>query len=65
MDASRWTETFASSSSNTSIALLDWDSRDDKIVVLRVVQGLAQGWRGMPGMPGLLQEPCRTAPVQA
>ncbi len=57
--------TVVSSSSVTSLALLDWDSRDDKIVVLRVVQGLAQGWRGMPGMPGLLQEPCRTAPVQA
>ncbi len=29
--------------------LLDWDSRDDRIVVLRVVQGLTQGWRGLPG----------------
>jgi hypothetical protein len=48
-----------------SLALLDWDSRDDKIVVLHIVQGLAQGWRGLPGMPGLAQEPCRTAPVRA
>jgi len=64
VDASRWTETFASSSSNTSIALLDCDSRDDKIVVPRVLQGLTQGWRGLPAMPGLLPELRRTAPVQ-
>jgi hypothetical protein len=55
---------FVSSPSGVSFALLDWDSRDDRIVVVRVVQGLAQGWRGLPGMPGLVQEPCRTAPVQ-
>jgi hypothetical protein len=57
--------TFVSSSSGISLALLDWDSRDDRIVVLRVVQGLTQGWRGLPGMPGLRQESSRTAPVQA
>ncbi len=57
--------TFASSSSGVPLALLDWDSRDDRIVVLRLVQGLAQGWRGLPGMPGLRQESCRTAPMQA
>ncbi len=34
------------------IVPLDWESREDKIVVLRVVQGLSQGWRGFPGMPG-------------
>jgi hypothetical protein len=56
---------FVSSSGAVSLALLDWDSRDDKIVVLRVVQGLAQGWRGLPGMPGLRQESDRTVPVQA
>jgi hypothetical protein len=57
--------TFTFSVGGVSLALLDWDSRDDKIVVLRVVQGLTQGWRGLPGMPGLRQEPCCTAPVQA
>jgi hypothetical protein len=57
--------TFTSSSSGVSLALLDWDARDDRIVVLRVVQGLAQGWRGLPGMPGLRQESRRTASVQA
>jgi hypothetical protein len=31
---------------------LDWEGRDDKIVVLRAVQGLSQGWRGFPGLPG-------------
>ncbi len=56
---------FASSPGAVSLALLDWDSRDDRIIVLRVVQGLAQGWRGLPGMPGLRHEPCRTSPVQA
>jgi hypothetical protein len=56
---------FLSSSSAVSLALLDWDGRDDRIVVLRVVQGLTQGWRGLPGMPGLRQEPCRTPPARA
>jgi hypothetical protein len=53
------------SSGTVSLALLDWDSRDDRIVVLRVVQGLTQGWRGLPGMPGLRQEPCQTPPAPA
>ncbi len=34
------------------IVPLDWEGQDDKIVVLRVVQGLSQGWRGFPGLPG-------------
>lgn len=48
-----------------AVVLLDWDAREDRIVVLRAVQGLTQGWRGLPGMPGLLHESGRTAPVQA
>jgi hypothetical protein len=31
---------------------LDWDLRSDAIVVVRIVQGLAEGWRGFPGLPG-------------
>ncbi len=34
---------------------LDWDPQGDTILALRAVQGLAQGWRGFPGMPGQLQ----------
>ena len=53
------------SSSGVALVLLDWDMRDDKIVVLHGVQGLTQGWRGFPGMPGQLYEQGRTTPVQA
>jgi hypothetical protein len=34
---------------------LDWDPQGDTILALRAVQGLAQGWRGFPGMPGQRQ----------
>jgi hypothetical protein len=34
------------------IVPLDWDLRSDEIVVVRIVQGLTDGWRGFPGMPG-------------
>jgi len=54
-----------SSPGGTSFALLDWDACDDRIVVLRVVQGLAQGWRGLPGMPGLMPASCQTTPAPA
>ncbi|MBM4026591.1 MAG: hypothetical protein FJ280_14500 [Planctomycetes bacterium] len=36
------------------VILRDWDAHDDRIVVLRSVQGLTQGWRGFPGLPGQL-----------
>jgi len=35
-----------------AIVPLNWDSQEDKVVVLRLVQGLPQGWRGFPGLPG-------------
>jgi hypothetical protein len=51
-----------------AVVLLDWDSCDDRIVVLHAVQGLTEGWRGFPGLPGQLhgdaastQEPSGTA----
>jgi hypothetical protein len=35
---------------------LDWDSNACVILALRIVQGLTQGWRGFPGLPGQLHE---------
>lgn len=34
------------------IVPLEWDVRGDAMIVMRTVQGLAEGWRGFPGMPG-------------
>ncbi|HON92743.1 MAG: hypothetical protein KBI32_08525 [Phycisphaerae bacterium] len=34
------------------IVPLDWDVRSDAILVVRIVQGLTEGWRGFPGLPG-------------
>lgn len=38
---------------------LDWDIRSDAIVVMRVVQGLSEGWRGFPGLPGQTRDAAR------
>ncbi len=46
----------AKSAGAPPIVLLDWDLHADMILALRVVQGLGQGWRGFPGMPGQLHE---------
>lgn len=35
---------------------LEWDSRAGAMVALRVVQGLGEGWRGFPGLPGQVAE---------
>jgi hypothetical protein len=40
---------------------LDWDIRSDAIVVMRVVQGLSEGWRGFPGLPGQTRDAAREA----
>ncbi len=45
-------EPLAERADSTPIVPLDWDVRSDAVVVLRVVQGLCEGWRGFPGMPG-------------
>jgi len=37
------------------IVPLEWDVRGDAMIVMRIVQGLAEGWRGFPGMPGQSQ----------
>lgn len=34
------------------IVPLEWDVRGDAMIVMRTVQGLTEGWRGFPGMPG-------------
>lgn len=38
---------------------LDWDVRSDAIVVMRIVQGLSEGWRGFPGLPGQTRDAAR------
>ncbi len=38
---------------------LDWDIRSDAIVVVRIVQGLSEGWRGFPGLPGQARDAAR------
>ena len=45
-------EPLAQGADTIPIVPLDWDARSDAIVVMRLVQGLAEGWRGFPGMPG-------------
>jgi hypothetical protein len=52
--ASSHVRTFSPSSSGVALVPLEWDSHNDAIVILRVVQGLTQGWRGFPGLPGQL-----------
>jgi len=39
-----------------TVVPLDWDARDDAIVATRIVQGLTEGWRGYPGLPGQPQD---------
>ncbi|GEM_PF-499874 len=39
-----------------ALVQLDWDSHAEAVLALHVVQGLGQGWRGFPGMPGQLHE---------
>jgi len=45
-------EPLVQTSDSAPVVPLDWDIRSDAIVVMRIVQGLAEGWRGFPGMPG-------------
>ena len=46
----------AQTSGAVPIVPLDWDARSDAIVVVRIVQGLAEGWRGFPGLPGQVRD---------
>jgi hypothetical protein len=44
-----------------AIVGLDWDAGGDDVYVLRIVQGLTQGWRGYPAIPGQQCESLQTA----
>jgi len=46
-----------------AIVRLDWSKEGDGVSVLRLVQGLTQGWRGFPAMPGQQCESNGTAPA--
>ncbi|MGE5297369.1 MAG: hypothetical protein ACM3VT_21305 [Solirubrobacterales bacterium] len=45
--------------STVPLVSLDWDVRSDAVVVMRVVQGLSEGWRGFPGLPGQVRDATR------
>lgn len=44
------------------IVPLDWDARSDAILIVRVVQGLSEGWRGFPGLPGQRESKSEVGP---
>jgi hypothetical protein len=44
-----------------AVVELDWDAEGDDVYVLRIVQGLTQGWRGYPAVPGQQCESLQTA----
>jgi hypothetical protein len=50
--------------SGAAVVPLDWDSDTGVVLALRVVQGLRQGWRGFPGMPGQSPEHLPSAPAR-
>lgn len=50
--------------SGAAVVPLDWDSDAGVVLALRVVQGLRQGWRGFPGMPGQSPEHQPSAPAR-
>ena len=43
-----------------AVVELDWNSMGEDVFVLRIVQGLTEGWRGYPAMPGQQREPLQT-----
>jgi len=48
-----------------AVTQLDRNAQDDGILILRLVQGLARGWRGFPAMPGQSQELCQADPANS
>jgi len=48
----------------TAVIPLDANTSGDGISILRFVQGLRQGWRGFPALPGQDVTPGRTEPIQ-
>ncbi|HNY79266.1 MAG: hypothetical protein RBS72_16490, partial [Sedimentisphaerales bacterium] len=37
----------------------DWDAQTNDVLILHIVQGLTEGWRGYPALPGQRREPPR------
>ncbi|UCD52207.1 MAG: hypothetical protein JSW27_06120 [Phycisphaerales bacterium] len=50
---------------NTAVIPLDAKTSGDGISILRFVQGLRQGWRGFPALPGQDDTPDRAEPAHA
>jgi hypothetical protein len=48
-----------------TVVELDWNTAGDGVVVLRIVQGLTQGWRGYPALPGQQRELSPSAPARS
>lgn len=46
----------AQSEGTFTVVRRDWDARKDGILILQIVQGLTQGWRGYPALPSQLHE---------
>jgi hypothetical protein len=49
--------------SSAALVPLDWEADASVILTLRAVQGLRQGWRGFPGLPGQAHEHLPSVPV--
>ncbi|HPC94031.1 MAG TPA: hypothetical protein PLU87_03750 [Sedimentisphaerales bacterium] len=41
----------------TAVIRRDWDKQTNDVLILHIVQGLTEGWRGYPALPGQLREP--------
>jgi hypothetical protein len=51
---------------DTPVAIqLDRHAQEDDILILRLVQGLARGWRGFPAMPGQSQQARQADPASS
>jgi len=43
----------------TAVIRRDWDTQTNDVLILHIVQGLTEGWRGYPALPGQPREPQR------
>lgn len=55
----------AQAQSAPSVVALDANPAGDGVVVLRIVQGLTQGWRGYPALPGQQREFSPSVPASS
>ncbi len=44
----------------TAVIRRDWDAQTNDVLILHIVQGLTEGWRGYPALPGQPREPQRS-----